>query len=142
MKNLMKMRLQNWSIGLGMASWPVVFALLVMGCASMERGCASGCASTVGSDWLVVRYTMSGEPVACWQLHDAVVTSETGSDGVWWQDRESGHLVHIGGWYDHVQVKGGDFARAASNLGVDIRGCVGGRYAWPATVLSRIDGGE
>ena len=104
----------------------VLTALFISACAGTARDCSSGCASEFGADWIVVQYANDGHALACWQLHDTAVTNEKNTDGIYWKD--GGHLVHISGWYNRVQVDGEDFAGAATLLGIDLRGCQGGKY--------------
>ena len=101
--------------------------LLVSGCARMERGCASGCANNLGADWLIVQYNNVGTPINCWKLDDVSVANEGNSDGIYWAS-DLGHLVHVGGWYNRVQVEGGRWSQAASEVGIDLARCTGGRY--------------
>lgn len=49
------------------------------------------------------------------------------TDGIFWQSPD-GHLVHISGWYNRVQVQNGDFEGAARQLGIDLASCSEGRY--------------
>jgi hypothetical protein len=106
----------------------VFAALFLTGCAGFERGCSAAIASDFGADWVIVQYGASGDPMNCWQLKDVSVANERQSDGVYWKDQD-GHLVHISGWYNRVQVERGDFAGAAKAVGVDLSGCVGGKYS-------------
>jgi hypothetical protein len=55
------------------------------------------------------------------------VENEKESDGVYWLARD-GHLVHIGGWYNRVQVEGGQWESAAELVGVNLVACLGGAY--------------
>ncbi len=94
--------------------------LLLVGCAGASRDC-SGCnAERFGADWIVVQYRMDGEPLNCWQLHGKAVANEVNSDGIWWV-ADSGHLVHISGHYNRVQVTGSDFEAAAKEVGIDLK---------------------
>ncbi len=102
-------------------------ALLLTGCAGISRDCSSFGASNFGSDWIVVQYKNTGEPINCWKLTDTAINNETGTDGVFWKSPE-GHLVHISGWYNRVQVDHADFEGAAVSLGIDITGCKSGKY--------------
>lgn len=106
----------------------VLGLVLLTGCAGMQRDCKASCNSSLGADWIVVQYDQLGVPFNCWKLTNASLTSEKGSDGVFWQDTSNGHMVHVGGWYNHVQVDHGDFAQAASSIGIDINKCIGGHY--------------
>lgn len=101
--------------------------IFLTGCAAVQRDCASCSAKNFGSDWLIVQYAASGEPINCWQERNVSMSNEEHSDGIYWQE-PSGHLVHISGWYNHVQVTGGDFKAAAKTIGVDTERCPGGKY--------------
>jgi hypothetical protein len=105
-----------------------VLLLSLLSCAGMERSCASCTAESFGADWIVVQYRNDGAPIACWQLTNTSISNEDRSDGVYWKS-PNGHLIHLSGWYNRVQVDKGDFKVAASDLGIDIDRCVGGKYA-------------
>jgi hypothetical protein len=109
----------------------IVLALLAMvSCAGVSRGCASWWANNAGADWIIVQYAMDGKPINCWQYTNVSVTNEAQSDGIYWS---AGHLVHISGWYNRVQVSNHDFVGGAKMLGIDLDRCVGGAYRAPAT---------
>lgn len=101
---------------------------LLAGCAGWDRGCSSCMAENFASDWVIVQYKFNGEPINCWKLNDVSVTNEDRSDGVYWKDSSTGHLVHISGWYNRVQVEHNDFRSAAELMGVDMNRCPGGMY--------------
>ena len=101
--------------------------LALVGCAGTQRSCNDSLAKTLGADWVVVQYKADGDPINCWQLRDASVANEQGSDGIWWASG-SGHLIHVSGWYSRVQVNHGDWSGAAREVGVDLDRCKGGRY--------------
>ena len=106
-----------------------LFALLfLVSCAGFNRSCSACMAESYGSDWVVVQYNYNGSPLACWKLLDASVSNEEHSDGIYWVDSKTRHLVHISGWYNRVQVEGGDFEGAANLLGVELRKCQNGKY--------------
>jgi hypothetical protein len=105
--------------------------LVLGGCAGFQRSCSSGCAEAFGSDWMVVQYRFDGTPISCWRLSNTSIRNEDNSDGIYWLDPGGRHLVHISGWYNRVQVSGGDFDRAGNLLGIDARKCGDGHY--PAT---------
>jgi len=108
--------------------WVLLLALsFVGGCDGCMRSCAADWAETTGADWLIVQYDMAGEPFGCWIQRDVSVTNEDGSDGIYWKS-DTGHLVHVSGWYNRVQVDGGDFAGSAALLGVDPALCINGKY--------------
>lgn len=104
------------------------FSVVLLGCAGVQRDCSSSCASNLGGDWVLVQYRFDGTPINCYQLKDTPITNEPHSDGVYWQD-EGGHLVHISGWVNRVQVSGGKYDEAAKTLGVDMKFCKNGVYA-------------
>jgi hypothetical protein len=99
-----------------------------VGCAGMDRGCASCSAESFGADWVIVQYRNDGKPIACWKLRGSSVSNETHSDGIYWKD-QANHLVHISGWYNRVQVANGDYASAAASVGVNADDCTSGVYA-------------
>lgn len=101
--------------------------LFLVGCAGLQRDCAGCSASSLGADWIIVQYRADGETINCWQLRNASVANEHGSDGIWWTT-DKGHLVHVGGWYNRVQVERNDWQGAAREVGVDLDRCKGGRY--------------
>lgn len=101
--------------------------LFLVGCAAWSRDCASCSASSFGSDWIIVQYRFDGTPINCWMLRNTAVSNEQATDGIFWQ-APSGHLVHISGWYNRVQVQGGDFKGAAKQLNVNYDSCTEGAY--------------
>ena len=110
--------------------------LFITGCAGTQRDCSSNCASEYGGDWIIVQYRFDGSPINCWELKDTAVSNESGTDGIYWQD-PNGHLVHISGWYNRVQVKNNRWDQAAKTLGVDDALCKDGVYLKPM-----LDGGK
>lgn len=106
----------------------VLMVLMLAGCAGVQRGCSSWWAESVGSDWVVVQYGYNGDPINCWKLQNVSITNEGGSDGIYWKDGATGHLVHISGWYNRVQVAGGRYDEAAKLLGVEINKIKNGKY--------------
>jgi hypothetical protein len=105
----------------------LVCVLFLASCAGWERGCSSWNAESFGANWIVVQYAMDGSPMNCWKLSNVSITNEQSSDGVYWKD-PSGHLIHISGWYNRVQVEGGDFDSAAKAVGIHLPACKGGTY--------------
>ena len=105
----------------------ILAALLLTGCAGFQRDCNSGMAQSFGGDWIIVQYKFDGSPINCWKLVSSPVSSEEHSDGIFWQDPQ-GHLVHISGWYNRIQVSSGRWDDAAKTLGVDSAKCRGGAY--------------
>lgn len=107
----------------------VVFLTLLMltGCAGMQRGCSSFWATQAGADWIIVQYGFNGDPINCWKLQNVSVSNEQSSDGIYWKEG-SGHLVHISGWYNRIQVDGGRYEEAAKLLGVELPKITNGKY--------------
>jgi hypothetical protein len=106
-----------------------LLAIAMVGCAGWSRGCASWNAENFGADWIVIQQRMTdGEAFNCWILRNTSISSESGSDGIYWKDAATGHLVHIAGQYARVQVTDGRFKDAAVLVGVDADKCQGGRY--------------
>lgn len=93
-------------------------------CAGMQRDCSGCAAENFGADWIVVQHRADGGILRCWRLTGTAITNEEHSDGIWWKSPE-GHLVHISGWYNRVQVSEGDWTSAARQLGLsdDAREC-------------------
>ena len=106
----------------------IVLICVGPGCAGFQRSWSSGCAENFGSDWVVAQFDMEGRPFNCWKLKETSITNESGSDGIYWKDTKSGHLVHIAGWYNRVQVDSDDYEAAAKLLNVDITKCGNGKY--------------
>lgn len=107
----------RWMLGL----------LFLTGCAGWSRSCAGCNAESFGADWIVVQYRMDGTPINCWQIRNKSVANEPQSDGIWWES-EDGHLIHVSGHYNRVQVVRGDFKGAAKEVGIDLNKCPGGHY--------------
>jgi hypothetical protein len=109
----------------------LLFAFILTGCAGFGRSCSSWNAENFGSDWIIVQYGMDGTPINCWKLVNVSVTNETGSDGIYWKDSETSHLIHISGWYNRVQVADGRFKEAADLVGVKLEYVKNGKYVVP-----------
>lgn len=78
----------------------------------------------MGADWVVVELVeMSGTPYRCWELKNVALSSEEGSDGIYWKDTVSGNLIHISGSYDYVQVKDGNWDAAFSQINMTRESC-------------------
>jgi hypothetical protein len=105
----------------------ILLALCTFSCVGLDNSCSSCTAENFGGDWLVVQFDMKGEPFNCWKMSGVSISNERSSDGVWWKT-SAGHLVHLSGWYNRVQVKGKDFLTAAKSLGVELNRCSEGRY--------------
>jgi len=100
--------------------------IFMVGCAGIDRDCSSCNASNFGADWIVVQYGFDGTPINCWKLSGTAISNEDKSDGIFWTGH--GHLVHISGWYNRIQVDGGRFEEAAKLIGVDLSRCNDGVY--------------
>lgn len=100
----------------------VVLLLAFTSCAGWGRQCSSYTAENFGADWLVAQYKVDGTVLRCWKMENTSVTNESGSDGIYWKS-PGGHLVHISGWYNRVQVERDDWKGAAEDLGVDLSTC-------------------
>jgi len=96
--------------------------LLLCSCAGISRKCSSWCADTTGADWIVVQMDMNGHAFRCWELEDVSIANEESSDGIYWKSDE-GHLVHISGLYNRVQVKGGHWEDGYRELGLTRDAC-------------------
>lgn len=96
--------------------------LMLTGCTGLARCTAVFTAENFGADWVIGQIGFDGKPGACWVLHNVSVVNEPSSDGIHWLGRD-GDLVHVAGWIDRVQVSGGNFERAAKQLGVDLTRC-------------------
>jgi len=108
----------------------VLFVLIALSaaCAGVNRSCSSWGASNFGADWVVVQYRMDGTAFNCWKLESVAIDNESNTDGIYWKDSATNHLVHISGWYNRVQVTMKQFADAAPLVGVDIAQCGNGKY--------------
>lgn len=120
------MRLMKW----GRRASLLCTVVLLAGCAGFNRSCSSFNADAFGADWIVVKKDMTGRTFECWKLTNTSVANEESSDGIHWKS-PGGHLVHVSGWYDRVQVANGDFANAGAELGVDSNRCGSGVYPAP-----------
>lgn len=104
----------------------ITSCLVLAGCAGFQRSCSADLAEDFGADWIIVQYNYNGGVVACWQLDGRSVANEReGSDGIYWASG-FGHLVHISGWYNRVQVNNSDYAGAARALQIDLARCLKG----------------
>lgn len=99
-----------------------LLCLMFSSCAGFSRGCSSKVATAFGWDWLVAQYRLDGEVLRCWKLVGISIGAEEHGDGIVWKSPD-GHLIHIAGWYNRVQVDHGDWAGAAASIGVDIKKC-------------------
>ena len=102
----------------------VAFCIFMVSCASIDRGCSSCYAVNVGADWVVVELTeVNGTPYRCWQLEGVALSSENGSDGIYWKDTVSGNLIHVSGSYDYVQVVRGNWYDAFKQINMTEEAC-------------------
>lgn len=104
-----------------------LLTLTLTGCAGFNKSCAQFNAGSFGSDWIVAQYRADGTAFHCWTIRNASVGDSQGGN-IDWQDPTNGHLVHITGWENRVQVVGGDFETAARLLGVEASKCGNGVY--------------
>lgn len=102
--------------------WRALCLIFLAGCAGMERDCSSCSAQAYGANWLIVQYNYNGEAIQCWKLMNTSVSNEEHSDGIYWKS-PGGHLVHLSGWYNRVQINGTDFESAAKDMHVDLTKC-------------------
>ena len=98
------------------------WAIFMVGCASFQRDCASCNAENFGSDWIIVQLKADGDTARCWELRNTSVGSDSANDVHWLSS--DGHLIHIEGWYNRVQVANDDFEGAYRVLGVDGSQCI------------------
>lgn len=95
---------------------------LLIGCAGMQRDCASCVAEQGGADWVIVQMDLNGRPYRCWALRNVSVTNEPHSDGIYWEG-SGGNLVHISGHYNRVQVVNGRWETAYREVGMTRASC-------------------
>ncbi len=103
----------------------------ITGCAGIQRDVSSYFAKNTGADWIVVQYAYDGRPINCWKLDNVAIDNEEQSDGIFWKESHGGHLVHISGWYNRVQVSGGRYGEAADLLGIELDKIGDGKYPRP-----------
>jgi hypothetical protein len=113
------MKIKHYAVGVSL--------LFLVGCAGFSRSCSSFSAGTFGSNWIIVQYDYKGNPINCWKLQNVSVSNERNSDGIYWKD-SSGHLVHISGWYNRIQVEGDRYEEAAKLVGVELSKITNGKY--------------
>ena len=101
----------------------LLLALGLTSCAGFSRSCSSTIATEFGGDWIVVKTDMNGKAFRCWRLEGVSVTNEPQSDGIYWKTNE-GHLVHVSGSYDRIQVTGNDWSSAYKELGITVGECL------------------
>jgi len=100
----------------------ILAVICLQACAGFERGCSSSCADSLGADWIVVQYNMSGDPYRCWVLESVSISNEAQSDGIYWL-ASSGNLVHISGTYNRVQVEGEKWNQGFAEVGLTRESC-------------------
>ena len=101
---------------------PLMLIGLLCSCAGFSRMCSSTCAGAMGADWVIVQMDGFGRVMRCWELHDVSVANEGESDGIYWRSGD-GHLVHISGHYNRVQVAHRSWDNAFSELGITREAC-------------------
>ena len=106
----------------------VLATITMIGCAGFYRGCSVFNAESFGSDWVVVQYSCDGDPINAWTLNNVSLVNEGNSDGIYWKDTNTGHLIHISGWYNRVQVVGGNFREGANAIGINLDKVHNGKY--------------
>lgn len=102
----------------------LLFLLLLSGC---QGSCAEQAWKEVRgaaeANWIIVQYDAMGVPMACWKLRDSAVSNEPNSDGIYWLTLD-GHLVHISGHYNRIQVEGYEaWDSAYAELGITAEEC-------------------
>lgn len=112
----------------------VSLVCVLVSCAGINRGCSSYVAQSFGSDWIVVQYDMNLEPKCAWKLKNVSIANEQQSDGIYWVDSKTGHLIHISGWYNRVQVVNGLYEEAAGLLGIELSKVQNGKYLTDGSV--------
>lgn len=100
----------------------IILMLLLTGCAGVSRQCSSCWAEAAGANWIVVQMDGFGRVMRCWELPNTSIDNEPGSDGIYWKSPD-GHLVHLSGHYNRVQVDGGDWDQAFKELGMTKEMC-------------------
>ncbi|MFA6235125.1 MAG: hypothetical protein WC824_13205 [Bacteroidota bacterium] len=96
--------------------------ILCVGCAGVSRGCSSCNAGAFGANWVVVKMDLEGRPYRCWMLKGVSISNESQSDGIYWKSSD-GHLVHISGHYNRVQVERENWESALAELGMSEATC-------------------
>ena len=98
----MKSSIREWSVVGGLIGAVVLVVGLIWGPAGLKTSLLGWVASAYGSDWLVVQYAQSGCVISSWELKDAAIHNEYGSDGIYFVT-EAGPVVHLSGHYTYVQ---------------------------------------
>jgi hypothetical protein len=91
--------------------------LVLCSCAGLSRSCSSCWAGAAGANWIVVQMDAFGRVMRCWELHGVSIANEESSDGIYWKSGD-GHLVHISGFYNRVQVEHDGWGEAFKELGM------------------------
>lgn len=100
----------------------ILWALILTSCAGWGRSCTGCIAQEFGASWVVTQNDMQGHPFRCWKLENVSVANEQGSDGIQWKSPD-GHMVHLAGQYNRVQVDGGNWTSAFAELGLTEETC-------------------
>ena len=108
-----------------LSSTMLLWLLVIAGCGvGFKRDCAACWNRFDGADFVVVEVkSFDGTPYRCWELFDVAISSERSSDGIYWQDRETGNLVHVAGSYDYVEVQDGNWAAACAEVNMTQEAC-------------------
>jgi hypothetical protein len=86
---------------------------ILIGPKGCERHVQSWQSSAYGSDWLVVQYSATGNPLNIWELKNKSIGNEASSDGIYFLDND-GNVVHLSGNYIYVQISGNGMDSAKS----------------------------
>ena len=105
----------------------VLFALILLGgCDTFDRGCASATKEGLGADWIIVQFDADGIPINCWRLENTWVTLSA-QNSMGWRN-SSGHDLTVTGWVNRVRVANREWDTAAYELGVNALRCTSGKY--------------
>lgn len=100
----------------------ILLGLLMVGCAGTGRSCSNWGAQNFGADWVIVQTDLNGRAFRCWKLSNVSVSNESQSDGIYWKSSK-GHLVHLSGQYNRVQVESDDWKGALAEVGLTEAEC-------------------
>jgi hypothetical protein len=91
---------------------------VIKGPANIYRSWNNYTANWAGSSWLVIQYNQAGGIIAHWELDDVAISSEAGSDGIYFVDNDS-NVVHLSGHYVYVQTASYDLDKLKKTFGVE-----------------------
>jgi len=91
----------KWIVGSVVVA--IIVTLIFIGPDRLNRYWRSYKADAYGSDWLVIKETMMGEPIRYWELKEKSIGSESNSDGIFFID-EYGEIIHLSGFYTYIQI--------------------------------------